>query len=220
HTISFNAGQFVAGDILSVFGGDVLSDSVNVNAGEGKSNVFVQNIPGLLNITTHDSSFGAHTPNLLLGNMKISGDPTWFNIGNITLANNIDATEDVAIFATGDIDLGAFRVTSDNNDAAGVDGHPITIVAGAKLVTTGAATGAGVSNPPAGAAITGGTVQVVGGSASGGDILCNGCYISSRSINSGVNGGRVLLAAYNGLASTGDVDLTNSLVRTSAASGA
>jgi hypothetical protein len=66
-------------NLLVLTGGDWLSRSVNINGGESRLDMSVENLNGQLNVTAGCAHADASTTALLLGNMNISGDPTYYN---------------------------------------------------------------------------------------------------------------------------------------------
>jgi hypothetical protein len=102
--INFNqAGNSGSGNI-TVNGGDYLSKQVNFNAGTGAINANVENISGLVNGTAEVSHVTAATNNLNLGNINVSGDPTYYNTaGDITISGDLTGNPDLALIASGNI---------------------------------------------------------------------------------------------------------------------
>ncbi|HEY9789603.1 MAG TPA: hypothetical protein V6D22_04335, partial [Candidatus Obscuribacterales bacterium] len=89
---------------LSVIGGNLLSNVLNLNAGVGTLTAAVSNITGLVNVTGTNAHVGAHGANLNLGDLNVTGDPTFWNTGTITITGSpADFGESIAILAGQDI---------------------------------------------------------------------------------------------------------------------
>src|SRR5215470_4978703 len=100
--INFDHANAMNGVLLSVVGGDLLSQVVNADAGTGTLNINVDKMTGVLNTHAGNATVGASTPTLTLGTTNISGDPTFFNDnGNIDINGNLSVSDGLAIFASG-----------------------------------------------------------------------------------------------------------------------
>lgn len=120
-----------AGDI-TINGGDLLSAAVNLHAGSGAVVVDVDDLTGALNTFGQSARVYASTETLTLGQVKLDGDPTYYNVGDIEISADIDVSEKLAILATGNISTTASvgSITAKNASGQGFDIH---IIAGADL---------------------------------------------------------------------------------------
>ena len=192
-------GAGSAGSTISLLGGNWLSPVVNANAGAGNLLINVDQLTGTLNVAASNSHVFSGS-NLLLGNTDVANDPTFVTTGNFATAGTLTESAALTIIAGGNIDLGT--ATGNDNfiystNFAGT-GNQLTIIAGASFTP---------NNGPAQATSP---IKVTGGSASGGNITCEGCTIDSSSPGSAA-GGAILLAAYKGAtANSGTISLNSS----------
>jgi hypothetical protein len=224
--------QALAGDInignanetgkvnLTMNGGNYLSQEMNLTSGDGAVEVNVRDLTGTLNIKAGLAHVAVQTNNLQLGDMVLSGDPSFYNSlpnGDIEIAGSLTFNgDDLAIVASRDVKTitGCASCMIDTSGTSGRGGN-ITIVAGADFsVTT-------LSGPPQGPDYpNGGTVnsgtpigpndantvlEITGPSASGGKIdfatVPIGGINSSTTATSGstivdASGGNVVLVAF------------------------
>ncbi len=195
-------------------GGDLLSETVNVNSGKGTADLAVDKITGVLNETGLASHVAASTGTLTLGTICLTGDPTYKNdAGSIVLSGNITVGEALTIIATENItNTTALTITAGD----GSKGYPITLIAGAEITSS---SGTNTTTLPSGntgsmttisgkSSVTGGNIILT--SLSGGAVVIN-----ARSTNTkgNSNGADVLMVAYNNAGGTaGVVTLTGSTV--------
>src|SRR5262249_12037556 len=124
-----------------VGGGDLLSNQLNVNAGQGTANVYVNQLTGVVNETGNAAHVAASTGTLNIGNVCLAGDPTIYNLdGDIAITGNIDSFERLVLVASGNI-TAADGVTIHAGN--GTRGFGIEMIAGASFVLTGGGGGAG-----------------------------------------------------------------------------
>jgi hypothetical protein len=109
---------------------------LNLNCGQGSVSANVRNVTGALNAAASSAGFTVSTPDLRIGETRVSGDPTYFNAGNITIDGNIQVSENLAVIATGNITSTAGLSSIIAQDATG-QGHNVVIVAGANLAAGG-----------------------------------------------------------------------------------
>jgi adhesin HecA-like repeat protein len=173
---SFYAG---AADSLIV-GGDLLSRELNLNAGLGTASVNVMDLTGVINETGSAAHVAASTEALNIGNVCLTGDPTFFNrISFVNIIGDITVAEDLTIVAASDI-----FASDDVNITAGdsSQGYNVTLIAGAAFFSTSGSDQFAIgpiSGPPYTCA---GAVTVVGGSKNGGGIYFgDNVKISTRS---------------------------------------
>jgi hypothetical protein len=206
--INFRAAENLSSANVTVSGGDFHSSRLDVNAGLGTAEIHINQLTGVLNTYGEAAHVSANTDTLSLGEQCLVGDPTYFNNGNIAISGNITVGEKLAIIASGNITnsgAGGYTITARNGSGVGQD---ITMIAGAAFTT--AAAGGGVATvagaPPSGAIPLVGTVNVTGGTATGGNItLTTGAGVSliDASGSSGA-GGNVTLIAFANTAGSGN----------------
>ncbi len=115
---------------LNLAYGNYFSQALNINAGSGYLEAGIGNVTGSININAGSAHLASSTANMILGNEKITGDPTFFNTGNIQIQGVINANENLAILAGGNI-------TANNATASIIDpGFNVTLIAGATVTTT------------------------------------------------------------------------------------
>jgi hypothetical protein len=176
----------------SVVGGDLLSQKLNLNSGGGTIDLSVNKLTGVLNSTGDAVHVAAHTDLLTLGSQSLTGDPTYFNIGDFLLGGDINVAQDLAIFSTGNI-LATSGLTSISAKDASNNGRNITIAAGVKL-SGGITTPLVVSSGPNG---NGGNVDLTGASPT--------LTISSAGSGGSATAGNITIAAMDGNGSNGKV---------------
>ena len=193
-TVGIGSSTFGSKAVISMLGGDIQSPVVNFDAGAGSLKATLHSVDGLVNVRGDAAYFGTTTGTLNLGTVKIDGDPTFFNSGDINIINDVSASETLSILAGGNITaLTPFNIVARNGDI----GQDIYMVAGAALSVS---TPVGSINLP-GATAAGQKVSVLGASNSGGTISLAGSLIDTRSGAGDKNGGNVTLIAYPGLVS-------------------
>lgn len=109
-------------------GGDLISRELNLNSGEGSSNVAVDQLTGVINGTGTASHVLASTESLNVGNVCLTGDPTFYNVsGAISITGNVIVEEDLVFIAAGAITSNN-GVTIQAGDAN--KGYNITFISG------------------------------------------------------------------------------------------
>lgn len=194
--INVRDGSFAAKAHTDLMGGDWLSQSLNINSGTGVAKMNTGNITGQINVNAGEAHITAETANLNLGNINLSGDPTFFNTtGNVTISNSINFSgENLAIVAMGSI-LSTTTGTITTNSTTG-DGGNITMVAGASFTSSGAQ-----NVQPSGPGDTTSLLTIKGGSTTGGKIDLTGISLIDSSSTVG-DGGDLAMVAYAGKGST------------------
>lgn len=199
----------------TVYGGDLLSHDVNVNAGEAIANLTVNELTGTVNTTGLGAHVSANTRDLLLGNQCLTGDPTYYNTGNVVLGGDITVQENLAIIAGGNITTNQTSLSITARSSGTGQGFNIVMVAGANVTAGSGETPATLpSQPPISGNATG-SVSFSTNSASGGNIDLTGATgsltMDADSNNGNLNGGNVTLAAFASGANNGRILLnTNS----------
>src|SRR5262249_23666140 len=114
----------------NLWGGDWLSKELNLHGGDGVVNVNVGNLTGEVNVNAGAAYVSADTPNLNLGSLNLTGDPTFYNNGgSVTLGSTTSVTGDLAIVASQDI------ITTNLASAPGAgQAGNMTLIAGANFV--------------------------------------------------------------------------------------
>ncbi len=201
----------------TIAGGDLLSQTLEVNSGKGTADINVSQLTGVVNETGFASHVQSSNDNLNLGNICLTGDPTYKNSnGTITLNGDITVGEALTIIASKHITNSTDLTIKAGN---ATKGFPITLIAGAEFVNGSGTdtTGLGPIPPqPAGVAtsITG-NVSTTGGGIYLGTNYGGAVTIDSQSTLKKGNavGGDVLLAAFRLLGQpSGQIDMTGSTI--------
>lgn len=189
--ITFGDPQYAGKSNIDITGGNLLSKAVNVFNGEGIAALNVQDLTGILNVRAGEVNVSASTSNLMLGNLEISGDPTFFNIlGDVTIDGPMNFPgQNLAVVAARNITsntLSPSTITTNGRASGGA----ITLIAGANLVSSGDASGGGGYGP---------TITLTGPSATGGKIDLTGGSGVNQIDGGGANYGKnVLVCAFRG----------------------
>lgn len=187
----------------TIYGGDLISNQLNLYSGQGSTDVTVNQLTGTVVSSGTAAHVSANTDTLVIGSQCLVGDPTYYNTGDIVLAGNVVVGEDLAIIAGGNI-----TTTSAVLDIV-AQGFNINIIAGAN-VTAGSG-----EIPPAGGpgtlpsqsigSISNNTtsnVSFTGASTTGGSIDLTGATTQLTIVTSAFladsKGGDLTLAAYQG----------------------
>ncbi len=206
----------VTPDNISVLGGDIISESLNLSA-TNKVVVDVHELTGIVNVNACETSVAASTGQLTLGQMNLTGDPTFYNTGgNVQINTNlVFPGQNLAIVATGNIlsAAGAGRVDTSSTTA---NGGSILMLAGAEFTSTGGPTPVDPLAPV--------TLTVLGPSAAGGSIDLGTSNpitsLTSASTAANKNGGNITLAAWSGaVPNTGRIVLPQSVTVTTGGLG-
>ena len=89
-----------------IYGGDLFSQELNLHSGLGTADANVKSLTGVINGTGTASHVRASTDVLTIGNVCLTGDPTFFNTsGGILINNDVIVQEDLVFVASE-----AFRV--------------------------------------------------------------------------------------------------------------
>gem|GEM_PF-993607 len=209
--INLRDSAYVAEHDTIVVGGDLFSEELNLYTGGGTSDVYVNELTGVVSTTGTAAHVSANTGTLSIGEQCLTGDPTYFNTGNINILGNIVVGEDLAIIAGQNITFSTPNpVTIQARDASG-NGCDIVMVAGANVSGTGSQT---PTNLPAQSPgnISGNALSASfsGASATGGNIsLGFAQLVNIDSSGSGTNtsAGDITLAAYSNGSTGGNINL-------------
>ncbi|MBX9668483.1 MAG: hypothetical protein K2X93_12735 [Candidatus Obscuribacterales bacterium] len=174
-----------------VTGGDFLSRTLGLNAGDGTIEANVGNVTGNVESEGYAVHFGANSDKLSIGNTSLV-DPTFKNVGNILINGNLDVAADLTIIAGGNITgTNGFRIST-NNGGASASGFPLNIIAGANI------TSAGTDSGPLPGTQTAVDTTFNGGTATGGLINLTGMTINTNATSGNNNAGNILMAAFAG----------------------
>jgi len=206
--ISFREPNFAGNANISLIGGDFLSKTLKLYSGDGMVNVNVGQVSGTLNIQAGESHVTADSKVLSLGHNCVSGDPTYYNTGDIAITDIVTASENVAILAQGNIT--ATTPLAEILVSDGTRGFDVLLIAGAKL--TYSTTGNTTSSLPPGAPIPSPqTVSVDLGAGPGGDIDLSSSLrtnvINASGLSGNGAGGNVTLVAVASGSTGGHVTL-------------
>lgn len=213
-SINLRDNSFRADLPTYVHGGNFLSQELNVFTGRGTADLIVDKLTGTLNQRGYASHVTANTDVLTLGDICLSGDPTYKNLlGDIIINGNITVQEALTVIAGSSISNSTTSVITAGN---GTTGFNVTFIAGATITSGGADTNTLPTIPGNSVATDiSGTASAFGGSILLGVDPFLPVTINARSTSgANTNGGNVLLAAFEGLALTGTIDLTNAKINT------
>ena len=213
-SINVRASDYAGSANSLLVGGDLLSRELNLNSGLGTATVNANKLTGVVNETGSAAHVWAETETLSIGNVCLTGDPTYFNRGgNILVVGDVIVQEDLTIVASGSIaSIDPVNIIAGDANR----GYNITMIAGASFTAQG-----GLDNREIGpdtSPLTSGVVTINGkGAKEGGVILfADGSKISSRStdlISAGDrDGGDVQFFLFG--KSAGFIDLTGVDVET------
>lgn len=216
-SINVRNGSFKNDSGTVVFGGDLISENVNVNTGRGTADITVRQLTGRLNQKGFASHVSAETDVLSLGDISLAGDPTYKNsTGDIIITGSITVAEALTLIASGDITNSVPATITAGSSAGGFD---ITLIAGANITSGSPDTTTIGPIPPT---LPGSTATTISGTASGtgGNILLGTSEFLPVTINAratsgnNVNGGNVLIAAFNSGSNKGIIDMPFSQLNT------
>jgi hypothetical protein len=203
---------------LDIIGGDLLSGALNLANPGGAVDINVGKLTGPLNISACSTHVTAATPDLVLHNIDLTGDPTFYNsAGNVVIDQDLDLRPvtyvnpqvSVAIVASGDITKTSALKTIDVSTKTSSDWTgdqncgSIMLVAGAQFTPT---TTAQVNDDTTNA------LTITGASSTGGKIDLPGVSVGAQGgyTNLSAISGNVTLAAYKGTSSdSGDITIGN-----------
>lgn len=191
---------------LAINGGKIVCRELNLNNGEGNINAHLASITGPVNTYGSYAALSVQDENLTLGNLKISGDPTYFNnTGDITISGDIQVGAALSIIAAKDIKTTNAVNLISTTDGSG-KGHNIYLIAGANITAGTGSTNSILATPPVNGAATAPVTidMVVPGSGGNIDLSASpNLRISSSSTCAGCAGGNIVLAAFNDGANAG-----------------
>ncbi len=216
--INLRASSYSGTGDSSIYGGSLNAKDLNLNSGLGFANVHVDDLTAMVNETGLAAHVSADTDVLNIGNVCLTGDPTFYNTGgSININSDLTVAEDLVIVASGDITSAAgITITA----GTATEGQPITLIAGADFTVSGGANSPTLPAAPANA----GAVSLSGeGSTAGGKIAMGAATtITTRNTDSAQAGsaGNVYMYAFVGeTAGSGVIDLGGSTILTGGRSG-
>lgn len=193
-SINMRDSAFMNKADLALYGGDYLSSQLNLFSGRGIVNANIGNASGTINVTSHETHLTTESELLSLGQVSVTGDPTFFNTsGGINITGNITVGEAIAIIARNDITFtgnSTIRATD-----GGANGANITLVAGANITS---ATGSDSGSIPPGSPATG-NVTISSLNPVGGNITFTGSpgvTLNASGASGNGNGGNITLVAF------------------------
>ena len=217
---NINVGSGIEQILVNINGGNFLSNQLSVSAGCGNIEMAVGEITGTLNTyaaSVHQSSTSSI---LTLGEINVTGDPTYYNTGSINISGNIAVGEDLAIISGGDItavggEFGPFYYmrARDNNG----QGYNIQLIAGASVGPCGTCS----TDGKAGSEATG-NVTISGPSPTGGDVVFSGnnsLIIDTSSKGYNQSGGNITIAAFANGSQGGRITLSPVSILVSSGTG-
>jgi hypothetical protein len=220
-----NVGSGACGVMANsrIFGGDIVANQVNLNAGSGSVDANLNSISGLVNASGSAAHVTVNDGTLEMGNVNLSGDPTFYNSnGSININGNISVGEALTIAASGNITStanGAFTLSAPSSDINLIAGATFTAAGGAGSTSVGPFAGSSGTGTPANSI----TITTAAQSATGGNIdFSNGgvSVISTAATTAGAAGGNVRLVAFPGSAGVGgQILLTSDSTINSSGSG-
>jgi hypothetical protein len=211
--INFRDPGFAEKFNLSINGGDLLSRELNLNGGKGAVDVAVRNIGGITNIDACESHVLVSSGNLHLGDIKLTGDPTFYNDGStgddgdVIIGGDITVGETLTIAAKRDI-LTTGTTHRTVTAANGSRGFDINLIAGAEITVNGGGTASptvGPGDDNGGTWVgtgqpltTGQSITISGASSSGGSInfAGSGITLDSSGTDQDAPAGNVTLVAF------------------------
>jgi hypothetical protein len=206
--INLRDANYVGAANTNLTGGDLISKTLNLNTGNGVTNVDVRQLTGVVNSTGYGAHISAATGDLLLGDLNLI-DPTFYNAsGNIQITGTVSASEAIAIIASGNITAGTNGKISATD---GTNGKNITLIAGAVITPCDTCTNSSTLPSGGNAVPSGKTIFVDVENGAGANIDLSGSTQSTLIDASGTStGGTITLAAVGDGASKGKITLPSS----------
>lgn len=206
--INVRNAEYVGSGNSTVFGGDLYSRELNLNAGYGLAEVNVGTLTGVVNESGNAAHVSSSTDMLTLGNICLTGDPTFYNaLGDISATTSFNVTETLVIAASGNIFIGSNVNIGARNDNRGFD---ITLIGGADLIPVSGSNSPTLPGTPGGVIVTGKASKTGGFVQFGSNTV-----LTSRSISGGgaENAGNISIYAFAGKnEGSGRVNLGNDSV--------
>lgn len=214
--INVRAADYAGTADSIVYGGNLRSKDLNLNAGQGTATLTAEDVTGTVNSTGLAAHVNVNSETLVLGEQCLTGDPTYYNTGNIVISGNVIVGEDLAIIAGGDITTTVPSLGIRARDNSG-NAFDINIIAGANITAGSGPIGDNgtLHNQSVSSISQNATAPVTinGASSTGGNIDLTGATIAmsivaSSTINGGAAGDITLAAFANSSGAKGQI-LTN-----------
>jgi len=118
-----------------ITGGDLFSKTYNMHAGQGTAYTNVGELTGKISQTGNAAHVVASTDLMRLGEVCLTGDPTFFNTaGSIVIDGDLTVAENLVVVASGNVRTADGVFVRAGN---ATDGFDITFIAGAAFTNTG-----------------------------------------------------------------------------------
>lgn len=199
-SINIRDANFTSKNHMLLWGGDVITQTLNIYSGTGIARVNVNDLVGLTNIYAGEAHVQAATSSLNLGTIELSGDPTFYNtLGDVTINGPlVFAGAPLAVVAKGDIitasGVGDIKTSSTTGNAGA-----ITLIAGADVHLVSGGPNDVLPTNPQNPGDTTTQLEIRGASSTGGSIILTDVTAleAEGSTTSGTgNGGAITLIAF------------------------
>lgn len=190
-TINVRDSLFTGSAATRLWGGDYLSQALNINGGAGAIDIDANTLSGILNIKGDCAHVTASS--LRLGDVQLTGDPTFYAFASfIELNNNLSFPgQHLALIASTDVRIkDGSTISIDTSSSSGAGGQ-LNVFAGANF--TGFPPTETTNIPPS-SGTTANIVVLDGNRMPGGQIDFRG--VSSINTSGSTNGGNVNLLAW------------------------
>ncbi len=201
-----------------ITGGDLFSKTYNMHAGQGTAYTNVGELTGKISQTGNAAHVVASTDLMRLGEVCLTGDPTFFNTaGSIVIDGDLTVAENLVVVASGNVTTADGVFVRAGN---ATDGFDITFIAGAAFTNSGGENRSELNGGnTAGAS---GTVSLTGKSSKTGGsiILGSGSNVWTVSPGAPFNGdsGDLQMFAFDGKGAdgiaAGMIDTTDATINT------
>lgn len=237
-TLSINTRAESEKVALKLIGGDIRAAAINLINPNGMVDVSIKELVGPLSVSAGGAHVLADTPNLVLGQLNLTGDPTFYNSsGDISLTTDLDLRPEqfvapgpvaLAIVANGNIignGITKIDVSTNTNSLGGNtwqgqgSAGAVILVAGAAFTVAPTDGSSATATPPGD---TSNTLTITGASTTGGNIQLSGVSIKTQAgvtpnQTGGANyaaptssqSGDVTLVAFGGSTNNGDITIGN-----------
>ncbi len=184
--INVRDSSFVSKVNTDILGGVLDTKQLNIFATGGDANIALDSLTGVLNLTACNAHTSVSSGNLTLGNLSLTGDPDFYNLGgDVTLLGTINTLgAPLAVVAGGSILTTSFSPVSITTG-----GGALTLVAGANFTCGGACGGQVPPSAPANDILTISSLKP-----SSGDIFLTQMTTLNTSSATG-SGGDILMVA-------------------------
>lgn len=198
---------FAAKADATILGGNLPARNININSGDGTVTVNANSLAGRLNINGGIAHVMVADGVLTLGDITLTGDPTFYNTGgDVVLSGNLQFIgQALAIVAAGDILNGSQSPISIATTSIAANAGDITLVAGAQFSSTGPAASFSADSTS--------TITITGGSTIGGkiDLAQGGGIAGIGAVSNNGNAGDINLIAFGGTnTGSGTITLSSS----------